>query len=140
MIDSFRNEYYFLSNFYNSHVEYNGLVYTNNEAAFQAQKCPERAREFTGLAPNDAKRLGRQVKLRPDWEEVKLDIMTDIVRSKFNRRQHPVLCRRLLETGDEELVEGNYWNDYYWGVCKGHGENHLGKILMQVREELKENK
>lgn len=85
--------------------------------------------------PVQAKRLGRKVKLRDDWEEVKLDIMTEVVSQKF--LQHPHLIEMLLQTGDEELVEGNKWGDRFWGVCKGKSENHLGKILMKIRDAYK---
>ena len=85
--------------------------------------------------PSEAKRLGRRVRLRSDWEQVKYDVMLDVVRAKFN--QHPDLAQKLLATGDEELVEGNDWGDTYWGVCNGRGKNMLGKILMRVRAELR---
>ena len=135
MIDRFSGKYFFLSNFYPSDVEYGGLVYKNNEAAFQSQKDPSRQLEFTSLNPSEAKRLGRRVTLRRDWEEIKVKTMKDIVREKFN--QNPVIREKLLATGDEILVEGNTWNDRCWGVCNGVGKNLLGKILMDVRKELK---
>jgi len=90
---------------------------------------------LTKLNPSEAKRLGRRVRLRSDWEQVKYDVMLDVVRAKFN--QHPDLAQKLLATGDEELVEGNDWGDTYWGVCNGRGKNMLGKILMRVRAELR---
>lgn len=65
-ISEFRGEYYFLSNFYSAPVTYNGMCFENNEAAFQAAKCPERMTEFCHLNPSEAKRLGRRVKLRGD--------------------------------------------------------------------------
>lgn len=135
MIAAFEKDYCFLSNFYEAFVEYEGVLYKNNEAAFQAQKCPSRLNEFINLPPNKAKRLGRKVELRPDWEKVKDQIMYEICKCKFT--QHPDLREMLVRTGDHELIEGNYWNDIYWGVCKGVGQNKLGKILMQIREELK---
>ena len=138
MISSFRDEYFFLSNFYPVEIKLDGIVYPNAEAAFQAQKTldVEERRKFSMLKnPVQAKRLGRKVKLRDDWEEVKLDIMTEIVSQKF--LQHPHLVEMLLQTGDEELVEGNKWGDRFWGVCKGKGENHLGKILMKIRDAYK---
>jgi ribA/ribD-fused uncharacterized protein len=138
MISSFRDEYFFLSNFYPVEIKLDGIVYPNAEAAFQAQKTldDEERRKFSMLKnPVQAKRLGRKVKLRDDWEEVKLDIMTEIVSQKF--LQHPHLIEMLLQTGDEELVEGNKWGDRFWGVCKGKGENHLGKILMKIRDAYK---
>lgn len=136
IIDCFDGEYYFLSNFYNANVEYEGLIYKNSEAAFQAAKCMyanDRER-FTEYNPGKAKREGRKVLLRLDWEEVKDQVMLDIVRAKFS--QNEILKEKLLATGDAHLVEGNTWGDCYWGVCKGKGRNHLGIILMQVRKEL----
>lgn len=133
MISLFRDEYFFLSNFYPVEIKLDGIVYPNAETAFQAQKTldVEERRKFSMLKnPVQAKRLGRKVKLRDDWEEVKLDIMTEIVSQKF--LQHPHLIEMLLQTGDEELVEGNKWD-----VCKGKGENHLGKILMKIRDVYK---
>ncbi|MCC2248918.1 NADAR family protein [Virgibacillus sp. AGTR] len=133
-VESFRGEHYFLSNFYPATVVYDGVCYENNEAAFQAQKQPERAKEFASLPPNEAKRLGRRVKLRPDWESVKNDIMADIIRAKFTQNEN--LRKKLIETNHAELIEGNHWEDTYWGVCRGNGRNELGQILMKVRSEL----
>lgn len=138
MISSFRDEYFFLSNFYPVEIKLDGIVYPNAETAFQAQKTldVEERRKFSMLKnPVQAKRLGRKVKLRDDLEEVKLDIMTEVVSQKF--LQHPHLIEMLLQTGDEELIEGNKWGDRFWGVCKGKGQNNLGKILMKIRESYK---
>ena len=141
-IDKFRGEYYFLSNFYPATVSYNGLEYQNNEAAFQAQKVldVEEQIPFTLLSPKDAKRRGRKVRLRSDWEAVKDGIMEEIVRAKFS--QHKDLEEKLITTGDALLIEGNTWNDRYWGVDvkTGAGHNHLGKILMKIRTELQDEK
>lgn len=135
VIDSFTGDYEFLSNFYNCPVIYNGLRYQNSEAAFQAQKLKSNMDRvpFTKLTPSQAKRLGRQVQLRDDWEEIKLMEMFNIVYCKF--KQNPDLAKKLADTGDTYLEEGNTWNDTYWGVCKGVGENKLGKILMTIRNE-----
>lgn len=140
MIKEFRGKYYFLSNFYDFPVKYKGIEYLNNEAAFQAQKVlDDRQKEyFSHLKPSEAKRKGRRVKLRSDWEEIKDDIMYGIVLAKFT--QDAKLMRMLLETGDEYLEEGNTWNDTYWGVCRGRGKNKLGKILMRVRNKIREGK
>lgn len=134
-ITSFKGEYYFLSNFYSAPVVFEGVRYENNEAAFQAAKCPSRKHEFCNLNPSEAKQLGRQVELRPDWEDVKDSIMYRICKEKF--MQNPDIRVKLIGTKDAELVEGNDWNDTIWGVCNGVGENRLGKILMRVREEIK---
>lgn len=137
-INSFRGKYFYLSNFYHAPVTYNGLTYLNNEAAFQAQKSIDRSEQetFTMLSPSDAKKKGRHVRLRSDWENVKDKVMKDIVRAKFT--QHTDLQRSLLETGSARLIEGNTWNDRYWGVDinSGIGKNRLGEILMKVRSEL----
>ena len=135
MIDDFRGKYYFLSNFYSADVEYLGIIYKNNEAAFQSQKDISRSIEFANLSASDAKRLGRRVKLSSDWELVRDNIMEEIVRAKFI--QHDSLKDALLSTGDEVLIEGNTWGDTYWGKCNGVGKNKLGKILMEIRTELK---
>ena len=127
-------EYYFLSNFYSAPVTYNGMCFENNEAAFQAAKCPERMTEFCRLNPSEAKRLGRRVKLRGDWEAVKDTVMYEICKAKFS--QNPDLADQLVATKDAELIEGNTWGDRIWGVCDVVGENRLGKILMRIRAEM----
>lgn len=138
-INSFRDEYFFLSNFYEIPVNYNGLIYRNNEAAFQAQKCDDETKlQFINLEPSKAKRLGRKVALRPDWENVKIGIMKEIAQAKFE--QNPDIADKLIATGNAYLEEGNTWSDRTWGTVKGKGKNHLGIILMEVREELKNKK
>lgn len=139
-ITSFRGKYAFLSNFYPAEVEYEGMTYPSNEAAFQAAKCldPEDRIPFTEQTnPAAAKRMGRKVSLRPDWERVKTGIMEDIVRAKFTA--HPDLARQLTATGEMPLIEGNCWHDTFWGVdsATGKGENRLGQILMKIRGELR---
>lgn len=100
-ISEFRGEYYFLSNFYSAPVTYNGMCFENNEAAFQAAKCPERMTEFCRLNPSEAKRLGRRVKLRGDWEAVKDTVMYEICKAKFS--QNPDLADKLVATNFEEI-------------------------------------
>ena len=136
MIDEFKEKYSFLSNFYIAPVAYNGLTFQSSEAAYQAQKTLNEGqrRKFTKLAPNKAKAKGRNVILRDDWEEVKDQIMYEICLAKFS--QNKDLKEKLLNTGNEELIEGNTWHDTYWGVCNRRGKNKLGKILMKVREVL----
>lgn len=137
MINEFKDKFSFLSNFYVAPVTYNELTFQSNEAAFQAQKTLNEGqrRKFTKLAPNKAKAKGRSVILREDWEEVKDQIMYEICLAKFS--QNSDLKKKLLDTGDEELIEGNTWHDTYWGVYNRKGKNKLGKILMRIREELK---
>ena len=124
-VGRFVGEYAFLSNFWVSPLTIDGITFPTVEHAFQASKtfdAEERTRVASAPTPTAAKRAGRKVKLRPDWEEVKVAIMEDLVRRKF---ADPELSAKLLETGERELVEGNTWNDRFWGVCRGSGRNEL---------------
>jgi ribA/ribD-fused uncharacterized protein len=136
-IDSFRGKYHFLSNYFLCQVSIAGLTFQNAEAAFHAMKVldAEERKTFCSLKPHKAKKKGRRLKLRQDWESVKDQIMYEIVKAKFSQNED--LGQLLLETGDAELIEGNDWNDTYWGVFRGTGQNKLGKILMRVRDELR---
>jgi len=137
MIDRFTGDYHFLSNFYPSRVEYAGNTYPSAEHAYQAAKAintNDRAKIRKAETPKEAKRLGCKIKLRRDWESVKLAVMKDVVLSKFIQNRD--LRHKLIMTGDEELVEGNDWGDTYWGRVDNKGQNKLGTILMQVREQL----
>ncbi len=137
-INSFRGEHYYLSNFFSVPVTYNGLTYLNNEAAFQAQKCVSKddRKLFTIMNPSEAKKAGRRVKLRPDWEQVKVDVMRGVVEAKFSQNRD--LAEKLVQTGDALLEEGNTWGDRIWGTVNGVGQNLLGNILMDTRAMLKE--
>lgn len=143
MIDRFEGEYAFLSNFYECAVAFNGILYMNSEAAFHAQKTLNEAerRKFALLGPSESKKLGRKIQLRDDWEQVKSEVMFEICFAKFSQNED--LKKKLLATGERELVEGNYWHDNCWGNCTCEkcrdipGENRLGKILMKIREELR---
>ena len=86
------------------------------------------------LSPSEAKRLGRRVSLRRDWEDVKVSIMEEVVRAKFT--QNAELADKLLATGDAHLEEGNTWGDRVWGTVNGIGANQLGIILMKIRDEI----
>lgn len=138
VIDSFTGEYDFLSNFYPCDLEVFGLVFTNAEAAYQSQKCKYEGDKnfFVGLPAGKAKRFGKRVILREDWEDVKYGVMLEVLWAKFTQNGDLVL--RLLATGDRELVEGNTWGDTEWGVFMGEGKNMLGKLLMGVRAKLVE--
>lgn len=148
MIDSFEGKYAFLSNFAPSPVHEEPsqgeiIDYPTVEHYFQAMKTKDldiRREIAAASTPGEAKRIGRHVDLRPDWNAIKTDVMLEGVRGKFRWID---LRELLLETGDEELEEGNTWHDNIWGNCHCPkcknipGENRLGKILMQVREEIK---
>jgi len=138
MITSFRGDYWFLSNFSLAVVDFEGITFTSVEAAFQAAKTLdiEERKRFTRYQPGEAKKEGRKLKLRSDWEEVKDDIMYKLVYAKFSNVSLGYKDK-LLKTGDEYIREENTWGDRYWGTCNGIGQNKLGKILMRVREELR---
>lgn len=137
----FRGTWFFLSNFFPcpNGVEFDRVIYPTSEHAFVAAKtlsAEERDEVFRCKTAAEAKRLGKTVKLRADWTpEFQLDLMLSLLRSKFAR--NPELAALLDATGKTELIEINEWHDRFWGVCKGTGQNHLGRLLMQVRDELR---
>lgn len=127
----------FLSNFYPAKVVYEGIEYPTSEHAYQAAKTLDvLQRENVAMlaSPADAKRYGKAVSMRPNWDNIKVRVMEEIVYAKFTQNEN--LNHMLVLTDDIELIEGNSWGDTFWGVCKGVGENHLGKILMRVRNRL----
>lgn len=136
MINKFRGANRFLSNFYETSVEWEGLIYPSSEAAFQAAKTldQEDRKRFQTMAPTIAKREGYKVKLRENWEDIKIDVMYQIVLAKFS--QNEFLKQKLIATGREWLEEGNTWGDRTWGTVDGIGNNYLGKVLMAVRSVL----
>ncbi len=146
-IPSFRNDYYFLSNMYPCKIKYDGLTYECSETIYIAMKFEKnQTRIIDGKEVNlreyfskikDGKFRKKEQQSYPidkNFKKNKLDIMEKIIREKF---KIPFLRKLLLKTEDLELVELNNWKDYFWGVCDGKGENHLGKILMKIREEIK---
>lgn len=136
MIDSFDGEYRWLSNFWPSPVVMYGELYPTVEHAYQAAKtriASEREAIRRAPTPGRAKRMGRAVLLRSDWNDFRLVAMEELLRRKF---ADPDLRTRLIETSPHTLVERNHWNDRFWGVCRGKGENHLGRLLMKIRDEL----
>lgn len=139
MISSFTKQYSFLSNFHPSPV----FGFPTVEHYYQAAKSldPEHHQAIMSTPyPGRAKRLGRNVELRPDWEEIKFKVMEKALREKFKISE---MKEALLATGDQELLEGNVWHDNVFGNCwcpkcrDISGENMLGKLLMKIREELK---
>ncbi len=138
-VNRFLGIYWFLSNFYPAAITFEGDIYPTVEHAYQAAKTlDEGERRFIRSAgpPGKAKRAGRKLALRPDWLDLRYQIMYGLVRQKFN--WHPDLMDRLRQTEDATLIEGNSWGDTYWGISNGVGENNLGKILMAIRSEIKE--
>lgn len=128
----FRGDYDFLSNFYKCNIEYEGVIYSSVENAFQAAKTLNliERRRFENCTAREAKKLGKSVKLRSDWENVKVKIMCNLVFQKFNNSEY--LRTRLLIVQDN-IIEENFWHDNFWGICKcgrcTGGYNMLGNIL-----------
>lgn len=141
MISSFRGLYFFLSNYHPAQVEYEGVVYPTVEHAYQAAKSISgvyRQEVSVCQTPGNAKRFAERMLThygqRSDWAEIKLSVMRSLLERKF---QISFLRAQLLNTGDEFLVERNTWGDKFWGEYRGEGENHLGRLLMEVRENLR---
>jgi ribA/ribD-fused uncharacterized protein len=136
-IEGFRGDFAFLSNFFPSPIEVDRILYPTVEHAYQAAKLTsrtERQHIATLPSPGSAKRAGQKVQVRDGWEVLKLQVMEELVGLKF--RTHPELRAQLLATGNSYLEETNTWGDRFWGVSDGVGENHLGRILMRIREQL----
>ena len=154
MIEKFEGVHEFLSNFYKVdpplHITYNGidsigkgeLTADTSEALYQAGKSKNPA-SYAGIHAGQAKRQGRKEAMteqeKQDWDGWKKKmLMKRILLLKFDKN-HPDLQKKLLLTGSQEIVEGNDWNDVYWGVCDGYGENNLGNLLMEIRRNLKDH-
>lgn len=129
-------EHRFLSNFEPAAVMLDGLLYHTVEHAYRAAKTTsvhERLRVSACTTPGRAKRAGRQVTMRPDWDRVKVMIMADLIKQKFT---HLHLREQLLLTGDAHIVEFNTWGDKFWGVTDSGGDNMLGRLLMDERRRI----
>lgn len=137
MITSFFGEYRFLSNFWPCEVFLDGMLFKSVEHAYVAAKTEDlmiRSIIQNIQTPSQAKHYGRTVRLRKDWEEVKLPIMRNLLEQKF---QNPELKQLLQKTKPMQLIEGNSWGDKFWGQCPlGDGKNHLGKMLMEIRDNI----
>lgn len=155
MITTFRGKYWFLSNFYPCKIEYQGITYPSVEHYYVAMKVKNDQtingvyytsadfREYIAKidSPGLAKKIGTMIKVRSDWEEKKLEFMDYGLREKFKDDQ---LKEMLILTGNDMIIEGNYWHDCWWGQCNcdkcvGKGKNNLGKLLMKIRDELTNN-
>lgn len=138
MITSFDGNYRFLSNFWLCPVEFEGLVYPSAEHAYQAAKTfrPDIREAFSEInSPSEVKKLGGQISIRPDWDDMKIHVMRRVVEAKFE--QNPDLMEKLLATKPNLLIEGNTWGDRFWGESPvGNGRNELGKILMAIRDDI----
>lgn len=136
--------YQVFSNFHPCTVTYEGIIFPSVETAFQAAKTLDMAerRKIAHMYPGAAKKYGRTLTIRTDWEQVKQSVMLYLLRQKFAPGTEN--ARLLLNTGDAVIEEGNWWHDNYWGICRCNRcagkihENHLGRMLMQLRQELRE--
>jgi len=141
-IPEFQGKYRWLSNFWNAPQEIAGQSYINNEQWYVMNKC-ENLHEslMNAKKAGDIKRLGRRCKMRENWDNVKLAVMKVGLNAKFT--QNHDLKQKLIDTGDAILEEGNTWGDTFWGINKNPkrgalgGKNHLGKLLMELRDELR---
>lgn len=144
-IKDFRGQYRWLSNFHMIPVDFEGLTYPSTEHAYQAAKFSEHElREAIQKLPKPAesRKAGQLAQVDEVWHTVrKFQVMERVLREKF---KDDTLRQKLIDTGDEELVEGNTWHDNCWGSCVclncgNKGENRLGKLLMKLRKELNDN-
>jgi N-glycosidase YbiA len=134
MINGFIGGHRFLSNFWPVEIHLGGLIFPTLEHAYQACKTldPAERRMIASLAtPGQAKRAGKKLTMAPDFDSSKLIIMKKLLIIKFSNQQ---LREKLLATGDQEIIEDNNWGDTFWGTCNGVGSNHLGRLLMEVRQ------
>lgn len=156
---NFRGEYSFLSNFANCRLQVYNIICSSTEVAFQLSKTliPEEIAQFVNLAPGEvfdikdntrtyesvdakkAKYLSHRITTRPDWHRVNKEIMYNILCIKF--KHNDFFKRKLLATNSIEIIEHNKWNDEFWGVNEftQKGENNLGKIIMRIRDEIRNN-
>jgi ribA/ribD-fused uncharacterized protein len=138
-ITEFRGQYHFLSNFYESVFVVGGIEFKTVEHFFQALKCVNRDEMLDVInapTPGKARSIGRRVELKDDWKDIKVSVMYAGLKEKF---KNTTLRKLLINTGDKVLKEGNTWNDTYWGVNQqGKGKNVLGRLLMKLRSEIKE--
>lgn len=136
VIGPFRGKYRFLSNFWEQEILFEGVVWPTSEHAYQAMKTLDldaREKILQASTPGKAKRAGGKAALRDDWEDVKVDVMREVLEAKFS---HPELQEKLKATAPKPIVELNHWGDTFWGVSDGKGYNVLGQLLMEIRSNL----
>jgi len=139
MINDLRGKYRPFSNFWTCFIQQYGEFYPSVENAYQASKMEnyQDREKFRFIKASEAKQLGKLLPMKKDWDKDKVNVMYALVLQKFKTNNY--LAALLLSTEDEEIQEGNWWGDIFWGTVNGKGENHLGKILMQVRKILKDS-
>ena len=132
----FFDEHRFLSNFVPVNIEFEGMNFPSVEHAYVAAKTLNlglRQQIADIKTAGQVKRFGQTFDIRPDWDSVKLSVMAQLLRLKFNQSPFKEL---LLNTGNCYIEETNNWGDKFWGVCNDVGQNNLGMILMNIRAEL----
>jgi ribA/ribD-fused uncharacterized protein len=134
-----KDPYGFMSNYFKARFFIYGRWWSFVEAPYQAEKTSiqsEKDEIWAAVKANDSRLLGQKVTMRPDWDQIKRSVMKECCTAKF--LQHPELRKQLMETGDQELIEDSPV-DWYWGIgADGKGKNTLGQVLMEIREELKD--
>ena len=142
MIKQFDGKYCWLSNFELCPIPYDGITYPSVEHAYMSAKSTDPEwRAFCAdpaNTPGRVKRRSRKIVLREGWDEMKVDVMRELLKRKFTQRKYRYL---LLSTGRQVIQEGNNWGDRFWGVdlVTGEGENQLGKLLMERRDVLRKS-
>jgi ribA/ribD-fused uncharacterized protein len=133
-----KGEHRWLSNFWPAEVVLDGVAFPSVENAYQASKTLDASQRepFRSCTVSEAKFLGRRLTLRPDFDAEKVGIMRGLLAQKFCAGSE--LSKKLLATGEGKIVEGNFWGDVFWGVCRGRGKNVLGSLLMERRETLRQ--
>lgn len=144
MITNFKDpENRYLSNFHLVDIEYDGAVYPSSEHAYMSAKSNDAGwKEFCQDRKNSCgvvKKQSYSITLVENWDQLKFKVMYDVLKLKFVKGS--LLADKLLSTGNQNLQEGNWHNDRIWGVDlktnPNIGENHLGRTLMRIRDELR---
>ena len=139
VISSFKGEYDFLNNRYGCSFVWQGIRYNNVESAFHASKYTDESERkiLSRMSADKAVKKSMECTQSIEWEESKLNIMESILLAKFD--QNPSLKKSLIETEGRILINGNNKHETYWGVdlYSWIGENHIGKILMTIRDKEK---
>lgn len=136
-IRGFQGEYRWLSNFWLTNVMLYGIQFGSVESAYQAAKTLDKdlQKKISDFCPADAKRIGKTIPMRPDWNDVKIDVMRFLLSQKF--APYTPMADKIIDTCDAVIIEDNHWGDTFWGVCRGQGQNHLGRLLMEQRTNLR---
>jgi len=139
MIKEFQGSYRWLSNFAPVKIILENIEYQSVEHAYMSAKSDDKDwKIFCSNIQNtagDVKRRSKTIKLKEDWNNIKLEIMFECLKQKFSQEPYKT---KLLETKNDYIQEGNNWNDKFWGVClkTNKGENNLGKLIMKIRDNV----